>query len=68
MQKRYCDICGKEIVDKYMIVNTERKKQNPFDKFEIGEGHEIYCKETCLDCYEKLYDVFKEFEKNGGKV
>lgn len=67
MQKRYCDICGKEIVDRYMIVNTERKKQNLLDSFKAGEGHEIH-KEMCLDCYEKLYDMFEKFEKNGGQA
>lgn len=67
MQKRYCDICGKVITDKYMLVSTERKKEYPLESFKAGEGR-TFCKEMCLDCYEKLYDVFKEFEKNGGKA
>lgn len=62
MQKRYCDICGRTITDKYMFVNTERRKEYPFESFQAGEGCTFH-REMCLDCYEKFREMFCDFEK-----
>lgn len=61
MQKRYCDICGKEVI-KYMFVSTERRKEYPLESFQAGEGC-TFRREMCLDCYERFSEMFHEFEK-----
>lgn len=65
MQKRYCDICGKEINFKedYAVVGTEIKHNALFCQSRINTN-KIYNVEMCKGCYEKFYEMYKEFVEN----
>ena len=65
MLKRYCDICGKEISFKedYAVIGTEIKHNALFCQRRIG-AEKIYNVEMCKDCYEKFYEMYKEFAKS----
>lgn len=42
MLKRYCDLCGEQITDRYMLLRTEKKKEYVFsDGFKAGECIEL---------------------------
>ena len=63
MLKRYCDLCGEQITDRYMLFYTEQKKEYEFsDGFKAGECVRLRA-EMCQTCYEKFYDMFKRLER-----
>ena len=65
MYKRFCDICGKEISFKedYAVIGTEIKHNALFCQSRIAT-RDICGVEMCKDCYEKFYEIYKEFAKS----
>lgn len=65
MQKRYCDICGKEIDyrEDYAEVGTKIIHDALFCQRRIAAKN-IYNVEMCKDCYEKFYEIYKEFSES----
>ena len=66
MLKRYCDVCGKGVTDKYMVLCSKQNAVNPLTVFMFGECPEISV-EMCQECYEEFHQMFQDFREEKAK-